>query len=92
MPVFLRIDIEEELAAIERGECPLCRIGARHPYPDSDCPQAPFWAFFWDTHMACRDIGVNPNEHLSETILKDLFAKGATPVEIAGGLKEQLAS
>ena len=42
-----KIDIGEELAAIERGECGLCRIGLRHP-DDSDCEFAEDWNAYWD--------------------------------------------
>jgi hypothetical protein len=42
----LRIDIEEELRAAARGECLVCRIGARHKI-DSTCPRATHWADVW---------------------------------------------
>jgi hypothetical protein len=45
-PTAVRIDIETELAAIARGACAACRIGARHA-PDSACPQAKKWGDLW---------------------------------------------
>lgn len=45
--VAVRVDIEEELAAVARGECAACRIGARHR-DDSDCPRAAECAALWD--------------------------------------------
>ena len=49
-----RIDIEEELQAIERGECPLCRLTARHP-EDTDCHQGHDINHMWDN----RGVGCN---------------------------------
>lgn len=43
----VRIDIAQELAAAARGECLLCRLGARHPEGDP-CPRAAEWAAYWD--------------------------------------------
>jgi len=59
MAYATRIDIEEELAAAERGECLLCRIGARHP-DDSPCDQAKFWNDWWDSHD--YPLRVDPRE------------------------------
>jgi hypothetical protein len=44
--VAVRIDIEEELTAIARGECAACRIGSRHKV-DSTCPGAKHWGDVW---------------------------------------------
>lgn len=50
----VRIDIAEELAAAARGECLLCRLGARHPEGDK-CPRAAEWARYWDDRKKSED-------------------------------------
>lgn len=45
--IAIRIDIAEELAAIQRGECAACRLGANHA-DTSKCSKAPETWKFWD--------------------------------------------
>lgn len=47
------VDIGTELEAALRGECLLCRIGARHP-DGSTCKHAAQWAAYHDEVAAKR--------------------------------------
>jgi hypothetical protein len=47
MSNVVRIDIDEELRAAERGECLACRMGGRHGGAGLACPGAKHWGDVW---------------------------------------------
>lgn len=51
MSLATRVDIGEEIDAIIRGECCLCRIGGRHGQK-STCEHADYWNNWWTRFCA----------------------------------------
>jgi hypothetical protein len=76
------IQVEEELKAIRRGECPVCRFRLRHPEA-SRCRHARWYDYLWDCRTLMEEtFGLDIDEFFTAERLKDNFERGDTPSQI----------
>jgi len=66
----------------ESMDCLPCAMMARHTGPDRNCPNAPWWDFYWDCRRAFNEVGISLDNVMTEEELRPLFEKGVGSLNV----------